>query len=48
METELRHELEQINDRWEAKGDAIEPVEVGLEKNDIDVVELLLLWIPVA
>jgi hypothetical protein len=48
LETELRHELEQINDRWEAKGDAIEPVEVGLEKNDIDVVELLLLWIPVA
>ncbi len=46
LEAELREELEDINDRWETRGDAIEPVEIGLEKNDIDVVELVLLWIP--
>ncbi len=48
LEAELQEELEEINDRWETRGDAIASVEIGLEKNDIDIVALTLLWIPVA
>ena len=47
LEAELVEDLEEINDRWEEKGEAITPVEVGLEKNDIQIVEMSLLWLPV-
>ncbi len=46
LEAELVAELEEINDRWELKGESIEPVEVGLEKNDIQIVETSLVWLP--
>jgi hypothetical protein len=46
LEADLIEELEEINDRWEERGEAIEPVEVGLEKADIQVVETSLLWLP--
>ena len=47
LEEELLSELEQINDRWEAIATEVEPVEVGLEKNDIHVEHVTLVWIPV-
>jgi hypothetical protein len=47
LEAELIEELEDINDRWEERGNSITPVEVGLEKNDIQIVELSLLWLPI-
>ena len=47
LETELVEELEEINDRWEERGESIEPVEVGLEKSDIQIVETSLVWLPV-
>ena len=46
LETELIGELEDINDRWEQMGTSIEPLEVGLEKNDIQVDEVALIWSP--
>ena len=46
LEADLVEELEEINDRWEERGEAIEPVEVGLEKADIQVVETSLVWLP--
>ena len=46
LETELTAELEEINDKWEETAAAIEPLEVGLEKSDIQLVETALLWMP--
>ncbi len=40
--------MEQINDEWEEKAGDIETLEVGLEKQDIDVVGVTLVWVPVA
>ncbi len=46
LEEELLEELEEINDRWEDMGAEIEPFEVGLEKNDITVADIALVWLP--
>jgi hypothetical protein len=46
LEAELLGELEEINDRWEAAAAEIEDLEVGLEKDDIDVGQVTLVWIP--
>jgi hypothetical protein len=46
LETELIAELEQINDEWEERGAAIEELEIGLEKSDIEVVDTTLVWLP--
>ncbi len=48
LEAELTAELEEINDRWEALIDETEQVDIRLEKNDIAVTGLVLLWLPVA
>ncbi len=47
LEQDLYDEVAAINDEWEDKGADIEALEVGLEKQDIDVEELVLAWIPV-
>ena len=41
-------EIADINDEWEAKAGEIEAVQIGLEKTDITIDELALLWVPVA
>ncbi len=46
LETELVEELEEINDLWEAKGEQIDEIEVGLEKADIQINEIALVWLP--
>jgi len=46
LEADLVEELEEINDKWEEKGEAIEMIEVGLEKSDIQIVETSLVWLP--
>ena len=46
LEQELVEELEEINDRWEDLAAEIEPFEVGLEKDDIHVDDITLVWIP--
>lgn len=47
LEADLADELAKVADEWDAKADRIEPFEVPLEKNDIRLVELALVWIPV-
>ncbi|MDJ0664186.1 MAG: hypothetical protein QNJ75_06470 [Acidimicrobiia bacterium] len=47
LEAELVEEFEEINDRWEERGETVTPMEVGLEKADIQVIELSLLWLPI-
>ena len=47
LEADLLAELEEINDRWEAAGREIETTEIGLERGDVTVQELALLWLPV-
>ena len=46
LDQELREELIEINDRWEEAGGDIETLEVGLEKSDIHVTDVALIWIP--
>jgi hypothetical protein len=47
LEQDLLDDLEEINDKWEATATEIEELEVGLEKDDIDVADLTLVWVPV-
>ena len=46
LEEELAAELLDIDHRWMEAGKAIEPVEVGLEKNDVEVTNVALAWLP--
>ncbi len=48
LEAELADELAVIADEWDAKAAAIEPLEVPLEKTDVTVRPLTLVWVPVA
>lgn len=48
LEADLAEELEDLADHWEDVASAITPLEVTLEKNDIDVGEITLVWIPTA
>ncbi|HSJ34864.1 MAG TPA: hypothetical protein VLB85_07385 [Acidimicrobiia bacterium] len=48
LEVELAEELAQIVEAWEAKAERLEPVEIGLEANDVEVADLKLVWVPVA
>lgn len=46
LDQELREELEEINDKWEEIGAEVEALEIGLEKTDILVEDVALVWIP--
>lgn len=46
LEAELADSLYEIQDAWDDKADLIEAFEVGLEKADITVDEVVLVWIP--
>ncbi len=47
LEIEMADALSAIADDWDAKAARIEPMEIPLERNDIRVTELALVWIPV-
>ena len=47
LETELAGELAELVARWQAAGAAVEQRQVPLEKSDIAVTALCLLWVPV-
>ena len=47
LEAELDEEFAKITAEWQDKADAIETLEIGLEKTDITVEEPVLVWIPV-
>ncbi len=47
LELDLAEALIEIDDEWRVKGEAIEPFEVPLEKRDISLDDLILVWLPV-
>jgi hypothetical protein len=47
LEADLAAALTELEDRWDAKAGAIEQVDVPLEKGDIGITQLTLLWVPV-
>ena len=46
LEAELEEEVAEISEQWDEKAGAIEAFEIGLEKNDITVDEVAVVWIP--
>ena len=47
LEADMAVELAAIADEWDDKAAAIETIEVGLEKSDVRVIDIALVWIPV-
>lgn len=47
LEDELTEDLYEIQDEWSEKATNIESMTVGLEKNDISIDDVVLVWIPV-
>jgi hypothetical protein len=47
LEDELQEAVAEIDQEWSERAQAIEPIEISLEKNDISVDEVSLLWLPV-
>ena len=45
IEQDIVLEVEEINDKWEDLAADIDTIEVGLEKNDISVDEVALVWV---
>jgi hypothetical protein len=47
LENDLQDAVIEIDDEWTTKAGAVEPYEVPLEKTDITVEDLMLVWLPV-
>ena len=47
LEAELDGDLQRIHDEWAAKAAEIETVPIPLERSDVSVAQLVLLWLPV-
>jgi hypothetical protein len=48
LEADLADELAAIADEWDAKAVAVQRLEIPLERSDIRVSDLALVWVPVA
>jgi len=48
VQQELDDDVAAITARWQEKAAAIEPVELGLESDDVTVEQLAVIWVPVA
>lgn len=46
LEQELQEAVIEIDDEWSAKAEAVEETEVSLEKTDISVDDLMVVWLP--
>jgi hypothetical protein len=46
LESDLAADVAALDDEWRAKAEAVQPVAVPLEKTDVAVAELRLVWIP--
>jgi hypothetical protein len=46
LERDLVRELDEIADEWDEKAEAIETFEIGLERDDVTVEDVTLVWIP--
>ncbi len=47
LETDLAEEILEANAEWNEKAESIETLEIGLEKTDVAVTEVALVWVPV-
>ncbi|MDQ2650270.1 MAG: hypothetical protein M3Z03_12045, partial [Actinomycetota bacterium] len=48
LEADMADELAAIADEWDAKALAVTTVDVALERSDVQVTQLALVWVPVA
>jgi hypothetical protein len=48
IDDDLREELAELQERWDACAEEIETKSIPLEKSDIAVEEIVLLWVPVS
>ena len=48
LEADLTEAVTEVTSQWQDKAEAIETLEIGLEKTDITVEPPVLIWIPVA
>jgi hypothetical protein len=46
LETDLAVDLEAITATWSETVEQIEEIQIGLEKTDVTVDELVLVWVP--
>ncbi len=46
LEDDLLEAVAEIEEEWNEKAESVEPLEISLEKNDINVDEVSLLWLP--
>ena len=46
LEDELQDDVIDITDRWAAAAETIEEITIPLEKSDIEVTSLNLIWLP--
>jgi hypothetical protein len=47
LEADLTEDLAEITEEWSEKAAAIETMEIGLEKTDVSLTDLRLVWVPV-
>lgn len=47
LEADLADDVTEITDKWNDAATTIEPLEIGLEKTDISIDEVALVWVPV-
>ena len=46
MEADLEEEILEIDAEWRKKADDVDTLDIGLEKTDISVDEVAIIWIP--
>ena len=48
IEDDLTEDVLEITDKWDEIAADLEAVEIGLEKTDVTVDEVALIWVPVS
>ena len=48
LEADLTEDLAEITEKWAEKATTIETLEIGLEKTDVSLTDLRLVWVPTA
>ena len=46
LETDLANDLEAITTKWSETAAQVEEIQIGLEKTDVTVDDLVLVWVP--
>ena len=48
IDDDLREDLAELQEKWDACAEEIETKSIPLEKSDVAVEEIVLLWVPVS